>query len=386
MYNDNDEMFEVSDFDDDIHRREALIEEARSIPVSSDWNEVMHQVSDLRRRWRRIQFWDSAYEETLAQEFDSIIDKFYAKRRELYQNSQNLKQELIKRAKELSTSEEWNKTTEEMNYLMLQWKAAGTAGKETDDALWEEFRNARQTFFDRRRDHWKNLREKFDSARKIKQDLIQQAAALEDSQEWQKTSERFRSLMDQWKAAGSAGREHEDQLWSQFNASRQKFYEARNRHYDELHEEQAKHYAVKKDLTAQARAIADAKEYTRENTEKMKQLGVDWKQAGSCGREKEDQIWKEFRAAMDDYFNSLKEWNEERHQQWRQRMSEARGRKQELIANQKRQIRRMQDEMVGLLGQRAIDEMQEQIEEKEAFIAQLEAELEDIDKALAEEN
>ena len=26
MYNDNDEMFEVSDFDDDIHRREALIE------------------------------------------------------------------------------------------------------------------------------------------------------------------------------------------------------------------------------------------------------------------------------------------------------------------------------------------------------------------------
>ena len=179
---------------------------------------------------------------------------------------------------------------------------------------------------------------------------------------------------------------HEDQLWSQFNASRQKFYEARNRHYDELHEEQAKHYAVKKELTAQARAIADAKEYTRENTEKMKQLGVDWKQAGSCGREKEDQIWKEFRAAMDDYFNSLKEWNEERHQQWRQRMSEARGRKQELIANQKRQIRRMQDEMVGLLGQRAIDEMQEQIEEKEAFIAQLEAELEDIDKTLAEEN
>ena len=104
------------------------------------------------------------------------------------------------------------------------------------------------------------------------------------------------------------------------------------------------------------------------------------------GREKEDQIWKEFRAAMDDYFNGLKEWNEERHQQWRQRMSDVRARKQELIQNQKRQIRRMQDEMVGLLGQRAIDEMQEQIEDKEAFIAQLEAELADIDNSLAEEN
>ena len=97
--------------------------------------------------------------------------------------------------------------------------------------------------------------------------------------------------------------------------------------------------------------------------------------------EVKDKYW-----TLTGYFNSLKEWNEERHQQWRQRMSDARGRKQELIANQKRQIRRMQDEMVGLLGQRAIDEMQEQIEEKEAFIAQLEAELEDIDKTLAEEN
>ena len=50
MYNDNDEMFEVSDFDDDIHRREALIEEARSIPVSSDWNEV---ILLMKKRWLR---------------------------------------------------------------------------------------------------------------------------------------------------------------------------------------------------------------------------------------------------------------------------------------------------------------------------------------------
>ena len=215
--------------------------------------------------------------------------------------------------------------------------------------------------------------------------MIEQAAALEDSQEWQKTSEKFRKLMDEWKAVGSAGREHEDALWEKFNNSRQKFYERRNAHYDELHQVQGERYDAKKKLVAQAKEIADAKSYTRENTKVMKDLGVEWKKVGSCGKEHEDQIWKEFRSIMDEYFDGLKQWNEQRHSQWRQRMQDARARKLELIQNQKRQIQRMKEEMVGLLGQRAIDDMQDRIDEKEDFIEQLEAEVADIDRSLNEQ-
>lgn len=385
MYQENDDMLEVNDFDEDIRRREELIEEAKNIPADADWNEVMHQVNDLRRRWRRIQYWDSAYEETLAEEFDSYIDAFYAKRREFYQSAQKLKEELIEQARKVALSEEWNQATEEMNALMQQWKAAGSAGKETDDALWEQFNAARQQFFDRKHEHWEQLQGKFENARQVKENLIEQAAALEDSQEWQKTSEKFRKLMDEWKAVGSAGREHEDALWEKFNSSRQKFYERRNAHYDELHQVQGERYDAKKKLVAQAKEIADAGSYTRENTKVMKDLGVEWKKVGSCGKEHEDQIWKEFRSIMDEYFDGLKQWNEQRHSQWRQRMQDARARKLELIQNQKRQIQRMKEEMVGLLGQRAIDDMQDRIDEKEDFIEQLEAEVADIDRSMNEQ-
>ena len=385
MYQENDDMLEVNDFDEDIRHREELIEEAKNIPADADWNEVMHQVNDLRRRWRRIQYWDSAYEETLAEEFDSYIDAFYAKRREFYQSAQKLKEELIEQARKVALSEEWNQATEEMNALMQQWKAAGSAGKETDDALWEQFNAARQQFFDRKHEHWEQLQGKFENARQVKENLIEQAAALEDSQEWQKTSEKFRKLMDEWKAVGSAGREHEDALWEKFNSSRQKFYERRNAHYDELHQVQGERYDAKKKLVAQAKEIADARSYTRENTKVMKDLGVEWKKVGSCGKEHEDQIWKEFRSIMDEYFDGLKQWNEQRHSQWRQRMQDARARKLELIHNQKRQIQRMKEEMVGLLGQRAIDDMQDRIDEKEDFIEQLEAEVADIDRSLNEQ-
>ena len=190
--------------------------------------------------------------------------------------------------------------------------------------------------------------------------------------------------MEEWKAVGSAGREHEDELWDAFKEARQQFYDRRNAHYDELHEEQHQKYEAKQALIAQAKAIADTKEYTKEHTAAMKELGVKWKAVGSCGKEKEDQVWKVFRSIMDDYFAGLKAWNEEKHANWLQHMQEIRNRKAELIQNQKRQIEHMKQDMVGLLGQRAIDEMEEAIEDKKAFIEELEKEIADIDARLTE--
>lgn len=382
MYNNHDEMYEVDDFDEDIKQREALLEEAKKIDADTDLNDAIRQVSDLKKKWKRIHYWESDFEDRLNDEFEKTIDVFYAKRKAMYGTTQAIKQELIDRTKVLIASQDFNKATEEMNELMNQWKAAGSAGKDIDDALWESFKEARQTFFDRKHEHWENLQAKFGNAKVLKQDLIAQAAALEDSEEWQKTSEKFRKLMDDWKSAGSAGREHEDRLWNEFNESRQKFYDRRSRYYDELRGQQEEKYQAKKALVEQAEAIAQSKEYTKEHTQEMKNLGVEWKKIGSCGKDREDQIWKAFRSVMDGYFEGLKQWNEQRHAQWRQRMQENRSRKLELIQNQKRQVKYMQDEIVGLLGQRAIDEMEESIKEKEEFIQELEADLADIDKAL----
>lgn len=382
MYNDNDEMYEVGDFDEDVEQRKALIEEAKQLEMTADVNAVFREISNLQRRWRRIPYWESAYEDTLEEEFDSYIDVFYSKRREGYQSNEAAKQDLIKQAEKAAVSEDFNKTTELMNDLMNQWKAVGSAGKDTDDQLWESFNAARQKFFDRKHDHWEGLQEKFEHARVVKNELIERAAALADSEEWNKTSEEYRKMMEEWKAVGSAGREHEDTLWKQFRECRQKFYDRRNAYYDELHEVQGKKYEEKKALVEEAQAIADAKEYTREHTDRMKNLGVEWKKIGSCGKDKEDQIWKKFRSIMDAYFEGLKQWNDQKHEQWRQRMNDIRSRKQELLQNQKRQLTYMEREVNALLGQRAIDEMNESIEDKKVFIAELEAEIADLDKRI----
>lgn len=383
MANQWDEMMDEKDFDEDIKKRESLIEEAKNLDASLSWNELSRKITELKRRWKRISYWESAYEVKMAEEFDAVLDVFYAKRNEIYQNSQVLKQELISKAKELSESTNFNKATDEMNELMRQWKAAGNAGKE-EDALWESFNTARQTFFDRKRKFIQERQDQFANAHKIKEELIVEAGKYIDSTDWQKTSEALRDLMNQWKAAGSAGRDHEEDLWSRFNETCQKFYSRREEHYKELHEVQNGNYAAKKELLEQAKSILDLKAFTKENTAKMKELGAEWKKIGSCGREKEDRIWNEFRGVMDAYFDGLKEFNEQKHQQWRQRMVDNRKRKQDLIQNQRRLMKRMQDELPTILSQREAEEMEDRIQEKEEFIQELEAQLAELDKALEE--
>ena len=77
MYEDNDNLYLVSDMDEDIKKRKELIEEAKNINADKNWNEIYRQISDLRRKWRRISSWESAYE-------DSLND---AKRNEVYKNA-----------------------------------------------------------------------------------------------------------------------------------------------------------------------------------------------------------------------------------------------------------------------------------------------------------
>ncbi len=99
-------------------------------------------------------------------------------------------------------------------------------------------------------------------------------------------------------------------------------------------------------------------------------------------KNRDDELWAALREQMDSYFDGLKKNSEARQMDWRNRMSDSRVRKQEIIANQKRQISRLQDDMFGLVSEAEMVDIQQQIEDKEDFIAQLEAEIADIDNRL----
>ncbi len=377
-----DELYEFDDQDADIRQKEALVKEAQEVDADLDANSLQRVINDLKRRWRLPKYWESSYEDELRDKFEEAIDGLYARLREFNAENEAVKVAIVEKAEALADSTDWKDTTEKFTELMDEWKASRSAGREIDDQLWQRFNGARQKFYERKHENWKDLNERFANAKVVKEELITKAEALKDSEEWQKASNQFKDLMTEWKNVGSAGREFEDDLWEAFNSARQHFYSRRNEFYDELHAKQDERYAQKEELVSQAQAIVDTNDYSREHTQQMKDFSTEWKKIGSCGKEKEDEIWAKFRGVMDEYFAGLKEFNEQKHEAWVARMEDVRSRKQDLIESQRRQIKSLENEMNGLASEGYIEELKDRIAEKEDFIQQLEDEIADITSKL----
>lgn len=382
-YNENDEMFETEVEIDDVAEKKALIEEAKALDPEADWKDVAPQINALKKAWKRLPSNESMQDENLRDEFEAVLDVHFKKQRENFKVAKATKEALIKEAKALADTKEFGKANTRMNDMMGEWKASGSAGsKDVDDQLWEEFNKARKTFFDRRAKDWENRKAGFEAAKVAKEALVEKAKELAEGNNFRAAANDFKKLMEEWKAAGSAGKAHEDELWTQFNAARQTFFDRRNAFYAEMNEKYEAVYNVKKGLVEKAAEVAANKEYTKENTAELKNLQKEWKAAGFCGKEKEDALWADFRAAMDDYFAGLKAFNDAKHADWVARMKDAYARKQELINNQERQIKRLEAERVGAMGDRELQDIEMRIADKQEFIDQLKAELADLEKRI----
>lgn len=381
MYN-NDEMYEVDDFDNDIDLRKELIEKAKELQEGWAGSSIPKEVMDLQRSWKKIAYWDSAFEDKLAEEFDASMEFFYGKKREMEKNNHQAKEELIASAKKISSLSNLNEATKEMTELMQSWKEIGTASREKDEELWNEFNGIRQTFFDKKQKFWEDRKEKFAKAHAIKLELITKVDALKDSEDWKATGEQLNQLMNEWKAVGSAGKEHEDALWNEFNGKRQVFYDNRNNYYEEMSARYDVCYQQKVELVEKAKEILNGDNFNRNNTEAIKLLSAEWKKIGSCGKEKEDAIWNTFHSITDAYFHALREQSQQKQERWRQGILDARTAKLDLIQKQKRQIAYLQNDIVGLIGERAVEETLQNIEDTKAFIKELEQELTELDTLL----
>ncbi|MGQ0842670.1 MAG: DUF349 domain-containing protein [Sporichthyaceae bacterium] len=138
-----------------------------------------------------------------------------------------IKDRIVAEAEELAGGEQWRVGGQRLTELLEEWKACARLDRKSDDVLWKRFSSARSTFTKRRKAHYATLTAERDGVKSTKQSLVEQAEALADSTQWAATAARFRDLMTEWKGAGRAGKEIDDELWERFRAAQDAFFTAR---------------------------------------------------------------------------------------------------------------------------------------------------------------
>lgn len=209
--------------------------------------EAHHAVGDLEALRNRLA--------ELVKTVESRREERRAQRAKQSDEARQAKEDLVVEAEQLAQSDQWRSAGERLRALVDTWKGLPRLDRKSDDELWHRFSHARSAFSKRRKAHFAQLDAQREDARKAKEKLVAEAESLSGSTDWGPTAARYRELMSEWKAAGRAQREHEDDLWNRFRGAQDVFFAARGSAFAERDAEQVENLKLKEELAAEAEKL-----------------------------------------------------------------------------------------------------------------------------------
>jgi hypothetical protein len=125
---------------------------------------------------------------------------------------------------------QWKLVSASMDELFARWQKHQQDGprlpKNESNELWKRFRAARAIIDGHRKAFFAELDSTHKDARSRKQDLVAKAEALQPK--GADGIPAYRTLLDDWKLAGRAGKKFDDALWAQFKAAGDALYSAKS--------------------------------------------------------------------------------------------------------------------------------------------------------------
>ncbi|MCU1571869.1 MAG: ATPase involved in repair [Naasia sp.] len=150
------------------------------------------------------------------------VDKAVAEREELVAEAEKI-------AAGDPASTQWKQATTRLDELFARWQTQQQEGprvpKGVADDLWKRFRTARSTVEHHRRAFFAEQDAAQRDVRRRKQELVDRAEAL--APQGVSGIPAYRTLLDEWKAAGRAGKRQDDALWARFKAAGDALYAAK---------------------------------------------------------------------------------------------------------------------------------------------------------------
>lgn len=217
---------------------------------------------------------------------DEVADALKAEREAARNAAIARKEELATEAEAIGAeSTQWKASGDRLRVILDEWKSIKGIDRKTDDVLWKRYAKARDAFNRRRGAHFAELDRVRAGAKDRKEELIEQAEALSSSTDWGPTSARFRELLGEWKAAGRAPRDADEDLWQRFKAAQDVFFAARNAVVSERDAEFTANGQAKLELLAAAEAAIDPGTDLEAARREFRAFRDKWDEIGKVPRE-----------------------------------------------------------------------------------------------------
>lgn len=196
-----------------------IVETAEKLAAGSDWRNGADKLRALLDEWKALARLDRKTDDELWHRFSAARTTYTRQRKTHFadvhadrEQAKKVKEKLIAEAEALSSSTEWGPTTSKYRDLMTRWKAAGSAPRNVEDALWKRFRAAQDVFFTARDAANAAQDEEFRANAVVKEQILVEAEKLLPIKDLDAARRSMISISERWEAAGKVPRDRVKEL------------------------------------------------------------------------------------------------------------------------------------------------------------------------------
>ena len=299
----------------------ALCEAAEALAAESSIVVAFRKLQELHEQWREIGPVAAEHKESVWERFkeassriNKLHQEYFSGIKEEQKKNLDLKTELCVKAEELTTRvitnrKEWNKASEELIEIQKVWKTIGFAPKKDNAKIYERFRAACDKFFEVKRSFYDGIKTEMEHNLALKIEICEAAEAIQDSEQWKKTSDELIALQKRWKEVGPVSRRHSDLVWKRFRAACDHFFARKSEHFSSVDAEYADNLAKKNALLEEIEAF----ELGGAGYEAIKEFQSRWNAIGFVPIKEKDALQKRYKAAIDRLFEQLRSGDKARN-------------------------------------------------------------------------
>lgn len=226
--------------------REAIVAEAEEFAATPaermPWKKASKRMAELFDEWKAAQKagprLSKSVEDGLWKRFRGARTQFDKTRRAHFSKldaksaeAKQVKERLIARAEELSSSTDWGVTAGKYRDLMAEWKAAPRASRKEDDALWARFRAAQDVFFSARKRVNAEIDREYGANLKVKEQILADGKKLLPFNDVKAGRAALNELRGRWEEAGRVPRGDVRRMESGFRELEDALKQAENEHW-----------------------------------------------------------------------------------------------------------------------------------------------------------
>ncbi len=305
------------DFKKNLDAKLQLCEKAEELLLGTSVVEAFRRLQVLHDQWREIGPVPADKRSEIWERFRDATSKINRRHQEYFVNlkeeqKKNLQEKtaLCEKAEEIAELEidnakDWETKSKELIEIQKVWKTIGFAPKKHNTKIYERFRAACDSFFDKKREYFASNREEQENNLQLKTELCIQAESLQDSTDWKKTTDELIKLQKRWKTIGPVPVKQSDKIWKRFRASCDIFFNNKSKYYENIDSKYEDNLKAKEELIQKIEEL-ELSSNINENLESLKTFQRDWAEIGFVPIKKKDEIQEKYREAINKKFDQLK--------------------------------------------------------------------------------